>query len=85
MSTVSYRGRLRNATDSKRDWSRSRGRSITRGEVPKPGADIRERYNCRWVLTDTQHGAFLSQARQDPRMRQVYADRDAVVFFVSAS
>jgi len=62
-----------------------RWRSISRGEVPLPAQEIRTRFNCRWVFTDTQHAAFLRQARADPRMQQVYADHDAIVFFVTPS
>jgi len=60
-----------------------RWRSITRGEVQQPGAEIRDRFGCRWVFTDTKHNSFIKQARADPRFQQVYADADAVVFFVA--
>ncbi len=60
----------------------SRWREIGRGEVAQPGAEIRDRFNARWIFSDLAHSDFLEQADADPRMRKVYADNEAVVYFV---
>jgi hypothetical protein len=57
-------------------------RSITRGQVPHPGADIRDLFDSGWVFTDLAHETFIRQASADPSMVEVYRDRAAVVFAV---
>jgi hypothetical protein len=59
-----------------------RWRSITRGQVERPGADIRDLFDSGWVFTDTAHEAFIKRAQADPDMTEVYRDRSAVVFAV---
>ena len=59
-----------------------RWRSITRGQVEQPSAAIRDEFDCGFVFTDTEHGAFLRHAAADPDMVQVYRDDRTVVFRV---
>jgi hypothetical protein len=56
---------------------------ITRGQVELPGAFIRSHFGAAYVLTDLQHDAFLGQAANDPRLKEVYRDQYTVVFAVS--
>jgi hypothetical protein len=57
-------------------------RAITRGRIDVPGASIRDQFDCGWVFTDTDHGAFLKNAAADPDLTEVYRDRNAVIFAV---
>jgi hypothetical protein len=59
-----------------------RWRSIGRGQVDLPGADIRDRLGAGWVFTDTQHSEFIKRAQVDPEMTDVYRDRNAVVYAI---
>jgi hypothetical protein len=52
------------------------------GEVPDPGAEMRDRFGAHWVFADVGHRAFLRRARADPELREVYRDAEAVVFAV---
>jgi hypothetical protein len=56
---------------------------ITRGQIERPGALIRSHFNAAYVLTDLGHEAFLHQAANDPRMKEIYRDQYAAVFVVS--
>lgn len=55
---------------------------LTRGEVMRPGALIRERFNAAYVFSDLEHEAFLQRAADDPILREIYRDRYAVIFAV---
>lgn len=55
---------------------------ITQGKVENPSEVITTDFGARYVLTDLLHTSFLSQARDDPRLVEVYRDTDAVVFQV---
>jgi hypothetical protein len=57
-------------------------RAIGRGRVEKPGAIIRDRFDCGWVFSDLDHRMFLDQAAADPDLVEVYRDRSSVVFAV---
>jgi hypothetical protein len=59
-----------------------RWRAITRGQVERPSAEIREAFDCGWVFTDLEHDSFIRRAQADPDMTEVYRDRSAVVFMV---
>jgi hypothetical protein len=56
---------------------------ITRGRVENPSQAIQARFGARYILTDLDHGGFISRAAQDPRLVEVYRDDQAVVFAVS--
>ncbi len=55
---------------------------ITRGQVAAPGAAIRDRFGAEYVFSDLKHTAFLKQAADDPGLREIYRDADAVLFAV---
>jgi len=55
---------------------------ITRGEVQQPSQFIANQFHARYVHSDLNHGKFLSIARQDPGLREVYRDDQAVIFEV---
>ena len=57
-------------------------RAITRGQVEKPGALIRDVYGSGWVFTDRAHRDFLRQAAEDPDLVEVYRDNEVVLFAV---
>ena len=60
-----------------------RWRAITRGQVERPSAEIRDRYDAGWVFADRQHSnAFLDRAADDPGLAVVYRDANAVIFRV---
>lgn len=56
--------------------------SITRGEVENPSTIIRSQFGSRYVHSDLNHGSFIRQAENDPFMREVYRDGQAVLFEV---
>jgi hypothetical protein len=57
-------------------------RDITRGNVERPAALIRDVYGSSWVFTDTDHREFLRRAAEDPELVEVYRDREVVLFRV---
>jgi hypothetical protein len=57
-------------------------RSITRGEVDRPSASIRDDFRAGWVFTDLDHRGFLQRAAADPDLVEVYRDRSAAIFAV---
>jgi hypothetical protein len=57
---------------------------ITQGNVTNPSEVIATTFDSRYVHTDLDHGNFLRVATQDPGLRQVYRDDQAVVFEVIA-
>ncbi|MDZ4160154.1 MAG: hypothetical protein U1B80_10260, partial [Anaerolineaceae bacterium] len=57
---------------------------ITRGDVEDPSQYIVSNFGSRYVHTDLYHGDFLDQAKQDPGLREVYRDNQAVIFEVIA-
>ncbi len=59
-----------------------RWRSITRGQVERPSAAIRDEFDCGWVFTDREHRAFLRQAAADPDLVEMFRDGDTVVYAV---
>ncbi len=55
---------------------------ITRGEVKQPGQDIRADFGAAFVLTDLAHSSFIRAADSDPLLKEVYRDKQAVVYRV---
>ncbi len=55
---------------------------ITRGNVEKPSDHIYPRFGSRYVISDLKHSRFLRQAEQDPGLKEVFRDQDAVVYQV---
>lgn len=58
--------------------------SITRGDVENPSLAIRTHFGARYVHTDLDHEDFLSMAEDDPGLKEVYRDDEAVLFEVLA-
>ena len=55
---------------------------VTKGNVENPSQVIAERFEARYVHTDLNHGGFLRAAQNDPGLKEVYRDGQAVVFEV---
>ena len=55
---------------------------ITDGEVSAPSRQISGVFGASYVLSDLKHKAFLREAKNDPGLREVYRDQDAVVYAV---
>lgn len=54
--------------------------AITRGNVDQPSRTILMRFSARYIHTDLLHTRFLEKAAEDPGMREVYRDDQAVIF-----
>ena len=57
---------------------------ITRGEVENPSQIIATTFGSRYIHTDLNHGDFLRVAAEDPGLKEVYRDDQAVIFEVIA-
>jgi hypothetical protein len=55
---------------------------ITRGREKKPSIPIYERFTAEYVLTDLAHEGFIRQASEDPGMKELYRDGEAVIYRV---
>jgi hypothetical protein len=55
---------------------------ITQGEVENPSKVIATTFGSRYVHTDLNHGDFLQVAADDPGLKEVYHDDQAVIFEV---
>jgi hypothetical protein len=55
---------------------------ITQGDVKNPSQVIATTFNSPYVHTDLSHGDFLQVAAEDPGLREVYRDDQAVIFEV---
>ena len=55
---------------------------ITQGDVENPSQVIATRFDSRFVHTDLHHGDFLKVAANDPGLKEVYRDDQAVLFEV---
>lgn len=56
--------------------------AITRGDTKAPGALIRSRFGSNYIISDLRHKDFLREASNDPHIKEVYRDSDAVIFVV---
>ena len=56
---------------------------ITRGKIETPGDPIRGQFAAQFVFTDTKHSDFLKRAADDPDLREIYRDEEAVIFSVA--
>ncbi len=54
--------------------------SITDGKVYNLSEVIPKEFGAHYVITDLQHGNFIAAASDDPGMREVYRDNEAVIF-----
>jgi hypothetical protein len=57
---------------------------ITQGRVRNPSQLIAKTFEARYVHTDLDHQGFLQVAAQDPGLKEVYRDDQAVIFEVVA-
>ena len=55
---------------------------ITQGDVKDPSQVIATRFASRYIHTDLNHGDFLRIAAEDPGLKEVYRDDQAVIFEV---
>jgi hypothetical protein len=55
---------------------------VTRGNVSQPSKVIASRFGSRFVHSDLDHSGFLSQASNDPGLKEMYRDDQAVIFEV---
>jgi hypothetical protein len=53
---------------------------ISQGRVSEPSGPIFAEFGAAYILTDLQHGDFLSQARGDPGLEEIYRDKFCAVF-----
>jgi hypothetical protein len=58
---------------------------ITKGDTEEPSQLIAETFDARYIHTDLNHTGFLRVAEQDPGLKEVYRDGQAVIFEVVAS
>ena len=57
---------------------------ITQGDVENPSQVIASRFGSQYIHTDLNHGDFLQVAAEDPGLKEVYRDDQAVLFEVRA-
>jgi hypothetical protein len=57
---------------------------ITQGDVKDPSQVIATTFNSRYIHTDLNHKDFLQVAAEDPGLKEVYRDDQAVIFEVVA-
>jgi hypothetical protein len=57
---------------------------ITQGDVETPSQIIAGTFDSRYIHTDLNHGDFLRVAAEDPGLKEVYRDDQAVIFEVIA-
>jgi hypothetical protein len=55
---------------------------ITQGDVENPSDLIATAFASHYIHTDLDHGDFLQVAAEDPGMKEVYRDDQAVIFEV---
>jgi hypothetical protein len=55
---------------------------ITQGDVDNPSGIILSTFGSRYIHTDLKHGDFLRVAADDPGLREVYRDEQAVILEV---
>jgi hypothetical protein len=55
---------------------------ITQGKVEQPSQIIASTFDARYIHTDLNHQDFLQVAAEDPGLKEVYRDDQAVVFEV---
>jgi hypothetical protein len=55
---------------------------VTQGDVENPSQTIATTFDSRYIHTDLNHGDFLQVAAEDPGLKEVYRDDQAVIFEV---
>lgn len=56
--------------------------NITRGKTSQPSQIIATQFSARYIHSDLNHDGFLSAAAEDPGLKEVYRDGQAVIFEV---
>lgn len=56
--------------------------AITRGKTKTPSALILSRFHSNYIISDLYHTEFLREASNDPELKEVYRDSDAVIFAI---
>lgn len=59
--------------------------AITRGQVARPSAQIAAIFGAHYVVSDTQHEAFIEQIEDDPDALLVYRDEYSYIWRVMAT
>lgn len=55
---------------------------ITRGEIEQPSKIITDRFSARYIQSDLNHKNFMRLATEDPGLKEVYRDGQAVIYKV---
>jgi hypothetical protein len=55
---------------------------ITQGDIENPSQVIATTFDSQYIHTDLNHGDFLQVAAEDPGLKEVYRDDQAVIFEV---
>ena len=53
---------------------------ITEGNVERPSQYIYDRFGANYVVSDLNHKDFIRRAEEDPGLKEVYRDEEAVVY-----
>ena len=53
---------------------------ITQGDVENPSQVIATTFDSRYIHTDLNHSDFLEVAAEDPGLKEVYRDDQAVIY-----
>ena len=53
---------------------------ITRGEIEQPSKVISERFSARYIQSDLNHKNFMRLAAEDPGLKEVYRDGQAIIY-----
>jgi len=57
---------------------------ITRGNVDNPAKIIASKFGSQYIHTDLKHGNFIKVAENDPGLKEVYRDDQAILYEVLA-
>jgi len=53
---------------------------ITEGKIDRPSEFISPRFSAEYVVTDLDHKDFIARAENDPGLKQVYRDDEAIIY-----
>jgi len=57
-------------------------KDLTHGNVENMGAVIRDQFDAQYIFTDTDHEDFINNAAEDPLLKEIYRDDEAVIYAV---
>jgi hypothetical protein len=55
---------------------------ITQGRVQSPAPIILDTFGSRYIHTDLNHSGFMRAAQNDPLLKEVYRDAQAVIYAI---